>query len=173
MAVTISKKADWWSDDELKASVEAYFDMARRLEEGLPVVKKQYYRDLAAKWDRKPGAFERRMMNISAVLDGMKRPWIKGLAPNRHVGADVTSTLKRYIEQVEQQSTNPNGRVQATTQPPRPTRKPGGNPTPAASSATVTVYPRDQAVVDWVLNRAAGSCECFFVRSAPTQPPRG
>lgn len=46
-----------WTEDELRASVAAYLEMLALWREGKPYVKKQWYRDLAARFGRTyPGA---------------------------------------------------------------------------------------------------------------------
>jgi len=82
-----------WTDDELAAAVAAYRLMQQKQLRGEKVNKKQVYRDLSARFDRSPGAWEYRMQNISHVLHEMDQPWIPGLRPAANVGADVTERL--------------------------------------------------------------------------------
>ena len=77
--------ADDWTDDELNASVEAYLNMLRLQNAGMPFVKAAVYRDLASRFSRTANAFERRMMNISSVLASQGREWIEGLPPAKNV----------------------------------------------------------------------------------------
>src|SRR5690606_16549270 len=134
-----------WSDDELRASVLAYLDMQRRARNGLPFVKKNYYSDLGEKFGRNPKAFERRMMNISHVMDTMGREYLKGLLPARNVGANVAATIERLIQEAEgntARSLVPTP-IAPTLPPIRQGKKPTGVRAPTREQALVTLYQRD------------------------------
>jgi hypothetical protein len=87
-----------WNDDELAGAVDAYQEMARMELAHRPYNKRQIYRDLAARFDRSPGAFDYRMQNISAVLDELGEYWIPGLKPAGNVGANVKSRLIALLQ---------------------------------------------------------------------------
>lgn len=91
--------SDGWSDQELSASVEAYKQMMQHEAESKPYSKRQVYQDLSKRFGRSAGAFERRMQNISAVLDEMGRRWLPGLKPAMHVGENVKHQLMALLEQ--------------------------------------------------------------------------
>ncbi|EPD45290.1 MULTISPECIES: HNH endonuclease [Delftia] len=90
--------ANSWSNEELLASVNAYFQMAEKQESRSAYKKKEVYEELAVKFGRTAKAFEYRMQNISAVLDELNLPWIPGLKPAVNVGADVKSRLSQLIK---------------------------------------------------------------------------
>jgi hypothetical protein len=83
-----------WTNEELDASVAAYAQMVKLTQGNAKYNKAQVYRDLAAKYGRAPEAFERRMMNISAVLEANGKEWLKGLAPARNVGSGVAPRIE-------------------------------------------------------------------------------
>lgn len=142
------KEGREWSDAELSASVDAYLEMMRLDTAGQAFSKKDFYRTLSARHGRSEGSFEYRMQNISAVLLGMGRPWLTGLKPAANVGTNVLTRLRAIL--------------QARLGPIRPTkpRKRQDNMRPPKTTATVTGFVRDPAVVRWVLWRADGRCEC-------------
>lgn len=97
--------ADDWTDDELKASVEAYMKMLRLQKSGAPFVKAAVYRDLASQFPRTAKSFERRMMNISSVLSSQGREWIRGLLPLKNVGANIVPRIQDLIDRVDEKNT--------------------------------------------------------------------
>lgn len=81
-----------WNEFEVALCVDAYFEHLELDLAGKTFVKTHLYRDLAAKTGRSIKSIERKFQNISAVLDKLGRPWIKGLAPlanYQHLLADV------------------------------------------------------------------------------------
>lgn len=87
-----------WSKEELVSAVNAYLKMARleSLQKGYS--KKEIYRDLASRFGRTEKAFEYRMQNISAVLDGMGKAYIPGLKPAGNVGANVKARIIELLQ---------------------------------------------------------------------------
>lgn len=150
-----------WTEAELQASVASYLNMARRIREGQPVVKKQYYRDLAAQIGRSEKSCEYRMQNISYVLALMGRDWIKGLPPAKNVGANVASLIEKLIGEIEGRSEVPRAGEVLTVAKARKTlrSKPKGNSSPTTTTTTTTSFVRDAQVKAWVLERAKGTCE--------------
>lgn len=176
-----------WSDEELQDAVEAYLRMFEMAREGRPFVKSRIYQELASRHGRQPGAFERRMMNISAVLESAGFEWLPGLAPNRNVGSNVAPRIQRALEAAGAYQRANGPRVlrsnlldgwpmpHATTQPQnavsrvraRPLERetaaampPPGTRTPREIAPTARAFLRDEAVKAWVLARARGVCEC-------------
>ena len=169
-----------WSDEELRASVKAYLKMQAMQRSSQPYVKKEIYRDLAAQFGRKPGAFERRMMNISAVLEFNDLEWLVGLAPNRNVGSAVGPRIAGILSEqgvpARYETTNPavqwpffiDGDFEEDEEEPavggqeqpQPTAPPPGVLQPIPVTISVKVYPRDEAVRAYAIKRAAGKCEC-------------
>ncbi|WP_254215576.1 HNH endonuclease [Burkholderia multivorans] len=150
-----------WTKSELRASVAAYLDMARRIRVGQPVVKKQVYRDLAAQIDRTEKSCEYRMQNISYVLALMGRDWIKGLPPAKNVGARVAGQIEALIGELEGRQESPRAADAVVVAKIRKTLKqrPAGSKTPKKITSTTTSVVRDPQVKAWVLERANGTCE--------------
>ncbi|MGU7842036.1 HNH endonuclease [Burkholderia sp. AW33-5] len=150
-----------WSMPELRASVAAYLDMARRFRHGQPVVKKQVYRDLSAKTGRSEESCEFRMRNISHVLALMGRDWIPGLPPAKNVGVRVTEQIETLICELESRRESARATEAATVAKLRKTLKqrPAGSKTPQKTTSTTTSIVRDPQVKAWVLERANGTCE--------------
>jgi hypothetical protein len=86
-----------WSDEELQAAVAGYAEMMRLDADGTPYVKAHYYRLLAEQFGRVEGAFERRMQNISHLLDVRGLKWLQGLKPQENVGANVEPRLVEFL----------------------------------------------------------------------------
>ncbi|RZO82787.1 MAG: HNH endonuclease [Oceanococcus sp.] len=152
-----------WSEEELRASVEAYVEMHRKELRGATFTKKSYYEDLRKKFGRTAKSFEYRMQNISYVYALQGRQWVSGLKPARNVGTNVIQLLERLISEAEGQqlgaSAGFNAAVEELNRSP-PNTLPTGNKSPSSFQTSVTQYARDPAVVAWVLAEAAGTCEC-------------
>lgn len=86
-----------WTDEELQAAVAGYAEMMRLDAAGTPYVKAHYYRRLAEQFGRVEGAFERRMQNISHLLDARGLKWLQGLKPQENVGANVEPRLVEFL----------------------------------------------------------------------------
>jgi hypothetical protein len=71
-----------WTEDEVSATVSAYFDMLVMDVQGRHFVKAAVYRELSARFaSRSTNSIERKMSNISAVLVGLGYPHLRGLSP--------------------------------------------------------------------------------------------
>lgn len=71
-----------WSEQEVLATIDAYFRLYDAVLRGAPINKAAEYRALNAAFPaRTEKAFERKMQNISACLDRLNLPWIEGLLP--------------------------------------------------------------------------------------------
>ncbi|OZI36007.1 restriction endonuclease [Bordetella genomosp. 1] len=90
-----------WTDEELRASVEAYKYMLDRERQGLDTNKAAIYRKLAGKYGRTAKAFEYRMQNISAVYAEMSLAWLTGLKPAQHIGAEVKQRIGAMVLDTE------------------------------------------------------------------------
>ena len=91
-----------WTEAELSASVEAYETMFRLHAEKRSYSKKEFYKKLASRFGRTEKAFEYRLQNISYVLDTLRRPWLPGLRPAGHVGANIRTRLVKLLEDRQQ-----------------------------------------------------------------------
>lgn len=154
--------SDGWSKEELRASVEAYVEMQRKVRQGQPFTKKRYYEDLAAKFGRTEKAFEYRMQNISYVMTLLGREWLTGLKPAKNVGANVAAEIEAMIAQSEGRQFIPVAafEIEAREEAKRKNlSKPQGNRRPTVTSSAITQYQRDAAVKAWILQQANGKCE--------------
>lgn len=152
-----------WSEDELKAAVEAYVDMHRKQADGVSFTKKHYYSDLSSRFGRTEKSFEYRMQNISYIYSLLGRDWVAGLKPAKNVGANTAEVIERLIFDVEGQSLSSVAAFEsqvATYKAKRTLDKPEGFAKPERTSSTVTSYQRDPKVKAWVLRQANGVCEC-------------
>lgn len=86
-----------WSNLELAGAVAAYRKMQELDASDEPFTKTSFYKALEMRFRRDSAAFERRMQNISSVLEGMGEPWLKGLAPAKNVGPSVDRQLRKLL----------------------------------------------------------------------------
>lgn len=89
-----------WADDELQATVASYVEMMRFDAERTAYVKAHYYRELSKQFGRVEGAFERRMQNISYLLESRGMERLRGLKPQGNVGANVQPRLEGFMDEV-------------------------------------------------------------------------
>jgi len=155
----LSRTEEGWSDLELRATLEAY----QRLLLGGRHNKAAIYRELGERFQRAPGAYERRMQNISAVLREQGKAWVPGLKPQANIGTNVRPRLERLMEEVLGGQSLPAPAYEADVldllkRPALPV--PAGQRQPTSALKQVTDYARDPAVKAWVLKNAQGRCEC-------------
>src|SRR4051794_39350868 len=88
-----------WTDDELRAAVEAYARMFDADCAGVSYSKSEVRQELLAGAlpSRTKGSFEYRMANISAVLNEAGAAWLPGYRPARNVGANVKARLIPFL----------------------------------------------------------------------------
>lgn len=84
-----------WSDDELRAAVDAYQRMLTAEQTGTAISKRDAINLLVQATGRTPRALQARMMNISAILDEKGAAWIGGFKPLSH----VTNRLREIIDE--------------------------------------------------------------------------
>ena len=156
-----------WTRDELKAAVEAYADMLKRQLRGEKFVKKAIYEALHDRYGRSVKSYEYRMQNISYVYSLLGRQWVTGLRPAENVGSNVIAIIKQLITEVEGYQSSGVTTLHGTVAETKAkyaraniSKKPVGNTRPETRETTTTTYVRDSAVVEWVLARAKGRCEC-------------
>jgi 5-methylcytosine-specific restriction enzyme A len=160
-----------WTDAEIQASVDAYFEMLAYEQASTQYNKSAINRALreGPLGDRSRGSLEFKFMNISAVLRDAGLPWIPGYKPAANTqGALATAVLRAAkgagLARAEDQ--------QATTDPEtlrkrartlkqrRMVTRPEGNRTPERRPAPPREeIARDPQVVAWVLRRSEGRCE--------------
>ena len=73
-----------WSDDELRASIEAYARMLRAEARGAALRKTDVVAELIRASGQTKGSIEMRLQNISAVLNDRGADWIDGFKPLSH-----------------------------------------------------------------------------------------
>jgi 5-methylcytosine-specific restriction protein A len=151
-----------WSDEELKDAVFAYKKMQQDLDSGKPIVKRAVYKALSEKWGRTENSYERRMSNISAVLDLYGRAWIKGLKPLSNVGSNVISVINKYLNEFDGATDFIDAAFEVDVAKKVKSGfliEPKGNQNPVSIKAQVSLIARDPDVKAWVLIKANGICE--------------
>ncbi|MDB4606323.1 HNH endonuclease [Crocinitomicaceae bacterium] len=152
-----------WSKDELKAAVEAYFDMLNKYKKKQKFTKSHYYRALGEKFKRSPSAFERRMSNISYALTLQGRSFLPGLKPLKNVGSNVIKKIEEIIADVEGREINP--RVEFETKfkelfkNKEIKKRPSGSRNPKSYITRNNSYYRSPEVKLYVLESANWQCE--------------
>ncbi len=170
-ASTNNSPLDNWSDEELRASVNAYLEMLALHRQGTPFTKKKYYDSLSERFGRTAKAFEYRMQNISYVLSLMGRDWLTGLKPAKNVGANVAAQIEKLIAEAEGRQATPVAAFEIAVRETirrNAALQPEGARSPEAITVTVTQFKRDVSVRAWVLKNADGICECCD-QAAPFQ----
>lgn len=181
---------DPWTDDELRACVRAYREIAIATRDGDPLNKKAVYRGLLPHLqDRTVKSPELRMQNIASVLwDEGRIPPVKGFLPKSHVGSEVQARLSRILadeglfdlDLYDLSVVAPTAdvdeldrRVEDLREFPPPSTPPPGQERPTAVNVGATTrFKRDPQVVLYVLERAAGRCE-LCTDPAPFVTARG
>lgn len=88
-----------WSDAENDLIVGAYFDMLADEIAGVPYVKAARRREVVAAIGRTEASFERKCMNVSAVMEALGLPRIKGYYPARNAQfAGLSAAIERRLE---------------------------------------------------------------------------
>lgn len=89
-----------WSDGEVRATVQAYFEMLRRDAECLPYVKAEFNAEVRTKLrSRSKAAVELKFQNISAVLDSLGLPFIPGYKPRGHAQLLLRKVTQQWLDQ--------------------------------------------------------------------------
>lgn len=87
-----------WSREEIEAAVAAYVSMLRRELSGVSYVKSDVVRELQPLVpDRSRPSIERKMQNISAVLDQEGWDWIDGYKPLDHYQRDLRDVVLGHL----------------------------------------------------------------------------
>jgi hypothetical protein len=82
--IDATKEGTDWTADEVALLVGSYFLMLAEERAGRDYNKSEYRRSVIAAIGRKPGSIERKLQNVSAVLDEIGIPWIQGYKPLPH-----------------------------------------------------------------------------------------
>lgn len=87
-----------WQDDELDAIVADYFEMLEDESAGRHYVKSQHRKALIARIGRTHGSVEFKYQNISAVLEILAIPWIRGYKPRHNFQRNaLPRAVDRYL----------------------------------------------------------------------------
>lgn len=152
-----------WTEEELKAAVEAYVQMHSDEANGIPFIKKLIYSRLSDQFGRTEKSFEYRMQNISYVYSLMGRNWVSGLKPAKNVGSNTAAVIEKLISEAEGHVLVPVAEFESQVisyMAKKNLSKPSGIKEPEKTYSSVTSYTRDPKVKAWVLKEAGGSCEC-------------
>ncbi len=171
----MAKQDSGWTTEELKASVEAYLDIQRKIKRGEKPIKKRYYERLSGKYGRSVKAFEYRMQNISYVLSLQGREWLSGLTPRSNVGTNIAVQIEDMISIIENREPNPIVAFETKVKSAltnKSLEKPMGNTMPKRNISTISDFERDFRVKAWVLKNANGICE-FCSNPAPFKTNSG
>jgi len=130
---------------------------------------------------RTKASVEYRMQNISAALEELCLPWIKGYLPAKNLGTGVKDRIRGVFAKLGTYSPDdyaPSADSDAFEQKVQKLRKrvltgiPRGERHPQQSTVTSTAYARDPLVKAWVLENAKGICEGCGA-PAPFKTPQG
>lgn len=86
-----------WEDDDLDAIVADYFAMLEADLAGRPYVKSHHSKALMERIGRTHRSVEFKHQNISAVLDELGMPWIRGYIPKRNYQNAIFDAIDRYL----------------------------------------------------------------------------
>ncbi len=86
-----------WTQGEIDLIVADYFDMRAMDLRGQSFVKAHRNAELQRLIDRSRGSIERKHMNISAVLERLSLPWLRGYAPARNFQNALIEAVERFI----------------------------------------------------------------------------
>ncbi len=184
MPSSLSDRA--WSDQELRACVQAYYRLWQAEQRGEQLNKSALRRDTLSLdlLGRVKGSYEFRMQNISSLLSELGLPFVRGYLPRKNIGKAknrliaIINEVWRRTESPEKATDNPDeleSRVSAAlekfTNP--VTAPPSGTLKVQSTLRSSQVFVRDPNVIAWVLARSEGKCEAChlpapFVRTDDT-----
>lgn len=97
MAADDDKIGTVWSDEELDLIVADYFAMLAAEQAGRAYVKSHHSAALMARIGRSHRSVETKHMNISAVLEEIGQPTIRGYKPARHYQRSILGAIERHL----------------------------------------------------------------------------
>jgi Domain of unknown function (DUF3883) len=95
--IDASKEGTDWTADEVAVLVGSYFVMLAEERAGRDYNKSEYRRSVIAAIGRKPGSIERKLQNVSAVLDEIGIPWIQGYKPLAHYQDALVAIVEQQL----------------------------------------------------------------------------
>lgn len=163
--------SEQWTDDELRAAVEAYLWMLDKQERRIPYVKSHVNASLRGGLlgKRTKASVEFRMQNITSVFDELCMPTVSGYPPHANVGEQVKQRILGFLDdlglvdaadfelsadpaEIDKRSSNLRKR--------KLMGKPKGSKQPNLTVVQTTQAVRDPLVKAFVLQEADGVCEC-------------
>ena len=112
-----------WTTDEIELVVTAYFDLLAAELRGERPVKATRIRELQRLMPaRSVGSIERKMSNISAVLDERQQAWIDGYKPLAHIQAALEPVVLARLGKERRLSETMAEYMSNTLPPPAPSR---------------------------------------------------
>lgn len=159
-----------WTEDEVRATVNAYVEMLKKELRSEPFVKMEYNKNLRKDklQGRSSGAVEYRMQNISKVLADSGLPIIKGYLPAKNIGDKNYRLILRFLKELDiiTEDFEPTGdsgtyakRADSLLTNKSIVNKPIGSVNPRSVTTQVNVFERQPAVRAYVLSRSGGKCE--------------
>jgi hypothetical protein len=97
IGIDLSKEGTDWTADEVAVLVGSYFLMLAEERAGHDYNKSEYRRSVIAAIGRKPGSIERKLQNVSAVLDEIGIPWIQGYKPLPHYQDALVAVVEQQV----------------------------------------------------------------------------
>jgi hypothetical protein len=94
--IDASKEGTDWTAGEVAVLVGSYFLMLAEERAGRDYNKSEYRRGVIAAIGRKPGSIERKLQNVSAVLDELGVPWIQGHKPLPHYQDALVDVVEQH-----------------------------------------------------------------------------
>ena len=95
--IDASKEGTDWTADEVAVLVGSYFLMLAEERAGREYNKSEYRRGVITAIGRKPGSIERKLQNVSAVLDEIGIPWIQGYKPLPHYQDALVAVVEQQL----------------------------------------------------------------------------
>lgn len=95
----VDKTGTNWADDEVAVLVASYFEMLSLDLTGQSYNKSEYRRRVIASIGRSNGSVEFKLQNVSAVLDEIGLPWIRGLKPRGHYQDSLVAVVEQHLVQ--------------------------------------------------------------------------
>jgi hypothetical protein len=87
-----------WTDREVDLVVAAYFEMLGFEIAGQPFVKSRRHEELEQLTRRSNGSIQRKLQNISAILDRLGLPWIWGYKPLANFQEALLRAVERTLD---------------------------------------------------------------------------
>lgn len=97
MTSDIGQAGQNWTQDEIDLVVADYFDMRAKFLHGENFIKARHYERIIEITGRTKPSVERKYMNISATLERLCLPWLKGYAPLRNFQNALLQSVEQFV----------------------------------------------------------------------------